>query len=314
MKIGNTPFIPQNILLSDIKGLTIFDGDGNKVCDVDASKMMPKLLGDIKYTVGLLSDTHTSPTSGSDSVVDLTNAMQFLSTVAEMTCICGDLCNTNDDGGLDKHKEIVSANKGDMNVFEIPGNHEHYSSLNNAYTSWSDEQIKQYTGYPLYYTVSNQSTDETVRNYYCETVGDNDIFIMCGNTGWTSAFNDKSIQWLYETLEANRNKRCFLFVHPFLNAPIYCGDSLDVLTWDGIGNYRTVFVSLLKHYKNVIYFHGHSHTMCQMQEYLKKLTPPYLPITILRTAHIQYIFLHLLPLVMFQAAQEWTWRKKVKAM
>lgn len=274
MKLGISPFIAQNIIPSDVKGITIFDSDGNKVCDVDVSKMKPQNLGDKKYSVGLLSDTHTSPTSGSDSVVDLTNAISYLSTVAEMTCVCGDLCNVNDDGGLEKHKEIVDANKGSMKVFEIAGNHEHYASVDNSYASWDDEQIKQYTNYPLYYTVSDQATDETNRNYYCETLGENDVFIMCGNTGWTSAFNSKSMQWLYETLEANRNKRCLLFVHPFLNAPVYCGDSLDVLTWDGLSTYRDVFIALLKHYKNVIYFHGHSHAMCQMQEYLKKLANP----------------------------------------
>ena len=49
----------------------------------------------------------------------------------------------------------------------------------------------------------------------------NDVFIMVGHYGswhdgnWQSKefVSVDELQWLYETLEANRNKRCFVFVH-----------------------------------------------------------------------------------------------------
>ena len=46
---------------------------------------------------------------------------------------------------------------------------------------------------------------------------DNDIFIMLGEYGWTvnTPFADGELQFLYDTLEANRNKRCFVFFHVF---------------------------------------------------------------------------------------------------
>ena len=80
-------------------------------------------------------------------------------------------------------------------------------------------------------------------------------------------FSKESLQWLYETLEANRNKRVILFQH-YLRfdgsgksyAPWPTGDALGTCT-EG-----TVFKSLMEHYKNVIWFHGHSHMKFICQE------------------------------------------------
>ena len=283
MKIGNTTLIPQNIATENAVKAVIFDSNNNAVCEMDLGNLAMPDVGVKKYSVGLLSDTHTSTLSAynaSNVQADLTTAIRWLSEKADMTCVCGDLAQFKDcddsysvsDMGLTKHKEIVNANKGDMELYEMAGNHEHYTT-NATIELVTDDDIKQYTGYPLYYTVSNQPTDEANRNYYSGIVGD-DVYIMCGNMGWYECFNDAGIRWLYETLETNRNKRCFLFVHPPLDDSQHCGDALNVITWDGIGSYKTVFVSLLRHYKNVIYFHGHTHAMLEMQDYLQGLANP----------------------------------------
>lgn len=269
MKMGNTTLIPQNIAPDNAKSLAIYDGD-TKICTVDISRMIPQNLGTKKYSVGLLSDTHTS-LSLADSITDLTRAIGYFSSVADMTCICGDLCVVNENGGLEKHKEIVNANKGNMVVYAMAGNHEHIS--NTAVVHLSDDDMKNITGFPLFYTVSNQPTDETKRNYYNPIVG-NDIFIMCGSVDYHTAFDTASFQWLQSVLHENRNKRCFLFVHAPLDDSQHCGDALNVLTWDHLGGYKTSFISLLKYYKNVIYFHGHTHAMLEMQDYLQGLDNP----------------------------------------
>lgn len=273
MKIGNTTLIPQNIAPDNAVSIAIYNGD-TKICSVDISRMIPQNLGMKKYTVGLLSDTHTNTYSNAqDSYTDLERAFKYMAENADITCVCGDLANLryDYDDGLQKHKEIVESNKGALEVYEITGNHEHWDS-NAAVIALSDDEIKAYTGYPLYYTVSSQPTDEANRNYYSSTVGD-DIFIMCGYAD-SLQFNATTIQWLYETLEANRNKRCFLFVHAPIDDSNHCGDALNVITWDGIGSYKTVFISLLKHYLNVTWFHGHTHAMLEMQDYLQGLAAP----------------------------------------
>lgn len=274
MKIGNTTLIPQNVAPTNAKKVAIFDSNDSLVCECELGHLTMPNLGTKQYSVGLLSDTHTNTYSNAqDSYDDLEMAIGWLSSNAEITCISGDLANLryDYDGGLQKYKEIVAANKGDMEVYAIAGNHEHWDS-NAAVITMTDNEIKEYTGYPMYYTISNQPTDEASRNYYSPTVGE-DIFIMCGYIG-SQQFNTTTIQWLYETLEANRNKRCLLFIHVPIDDAQHCGDALNVITWDGIGSYKTVFISLLKHYRNVTWFHGHTHAMLEMQDYLQGLNPP----------------------------------------
>lgn len=277
MKIGNTTFIPQNIAPENAKSLAIYDGD-TKICSIDISKMKPTNLGAKKYSATLLADTHTSTMeayNASNVQADLITAVSWSAENADLLCVVGDLAqfkNCEKDPGLAKHKEIMDANRGNLLVLEEPGNHEHFTT-DATIEPINDDEIKQYTGFPLYYTVSNQPTDESKRNYYSAIVGD-DVYIMCGNVGWYECFNDASNQWLYEVLERFRNRRCFLCVHPPLEGTQYCGDALNVITYDGIGSYKTVFISLLKHYKNVIYIHGHTHAMLEMQDYLQGLANP----------------------------------------
>ena len=143
MKIGNTTLIPQNIAPTNTQKIGIFDGD-NLLCEVGFGKLKMPHIGTPLYSVGLLSDTHTNTYSNAqDSYTDLTRAISWLSTNAEMTCVSGDLANlryTYDDG-LQEHKQIVNDNKGDMEVYEIAGNHEHWDS-NAAVVTLTDDEIK----------------------------------------------------------------------------------------------------------------------------------------------------------------------------
>lgn len=260
-----THFIPQNIAPIGAKKIGVYDENGRRVAQFGLGTLAMPNIGTKKYSVGILSDTHTTTITSKfgtpeDTQADLKRAIKYFSeeAKAEITCVCGDLVSFCDDGGLAKHKEIVDANKGSMEVLEIAGNHEHYSK-DNVLIPLTDATIRQYTGYPLYYAVERNG----------------DVFIMCGAVDWYNAFNQTSIQWLYETLETNRNKRCFLFVHSFLAGEQYCGNSTGIAsTVDMTASYKQVFIALLNHYKNVIYFHGHSHVMAQMQEYTEGLENP----------------------------------------
>jgi predicted MPP superfamily phosphohydrolase len=196
MKIGNTTLIPQNTAPENARKMVMFDSNGNQVCKIGLGHLAISNLGTKKYSVGLLSDTHTNTYSNAqDSYTELERAISWLSNNAEMTCIAGDLANLryDHDGGLQKHKEIINANKGNMEVYEIPGNHEHWDYDAKVFPL-ADDEIKIYTGYPLYYTISNQPTDETERNYYSPVVG-GDVYIMCGYVDRLQ-FNATTIRWL----------------------------------------------------------------------------------------------------------------------
>lgn len=278
MKIGNTTLIPQNVAPPNAKKVVICDEAGNVLLQCGLGHLAMPNVGTKKYSVGLLSDIHImegyDEERVADSQTDLTNALKYFSeeAKAEITCMCGDLGEYNQ--ALYKYKKIVDANKGAMKVFAIAGNHEHYIYPEGVESILSSDEIKSYTGYPLYYTVSNQPTDETKRNYYCDIVG-NDVFIFVGNCKWSSVFDATSIQWLEQRLEENKNKRCFLFIHGFLLGEQYCGDSTGIVKTVNItASYKSTFISLLSRYKNVIYFHGHSHTLLQTQEYTQNLENP----------------------------------------
>jgi hypothetical protein len=110
--------------------------------------------------------------------------------------------------------------------------------------------IEQYTGHPLYYSFKHG----------------NDVFIMLGIKGDSSGnlFTIAELQWFYETLEANRNKRCFVFHH--VRPQDGCGNTFDIYSYDiWGGTEQVVFESLMTHYKNAHQFHGHSHLKFYLQ-------------------------------------------------
>lgn len=101
MKIGTTKLIPENIAPDNVKCLAIYDGD-TKICDVDVSKMKPKL-GKPMYSFGLLSDIHmtgdsvvgTKEKDGNGYITDgfyFRKALEFFNNSGcNFVCISGDL-------------------------------------------------------------------------------------------------------------------------------------------------------------------------------------------------------------------------------
>ena len=78
-------------------------------------------------------------------------------------------------------------------------------------------------------------------------------------------FTIQELQWLYETLEANRNKRCFVFQHVFPWGD--SGNANNAYAYGDLfaGTRGDVFKALLRHYKNTVFFHGHSHLKFELQ-------------------------------------------------
>lgn len=253
-------FIPENIAPVGATNIGVYNGAGENVCDIPLGNLAPPKATK-RYSFCAISDVHISGSeSYKTSVEDFQNALTFVeNSDCAFTCICGDLTENGGDVQLSKYKGIVDAYAKTKPVYAISGNHEFYSVYN---------ILEQFTEKHLYYTVSNKPTDYASRNYYNSAVGENDVFVMVGHAGtWDAGtqFTVAELQWLYETLEANRNKRCFVFCHVFPYK-------------DGVGNANgaypndmwtstvgTVFENLMKHYKNTVLFHGHSHFRFSLQ-------------------------------------------------
>lgn len=259
MKIGVTPLISENITPPNVTGLAIFDGN-TKICDIDISRMTLPNVGVKQYSFGLVSDMHLY---GSESSwygnQKFDNALTYFENQNCIFCAhAGDITQSgfyNDGdsanfapGQFAKYKEI--RDKHTIPVYGICGNHESY--VNPITSNLSD--LKTYTGTDLYYTVTQG----------------NDLFAFVGQPQGNSPMSDDALQWLYEVLEANRNKRCFVFVHPHLSSgnPLGAYTSNNIFEWWGAKT--TAFKNLLTHYKNTILFHGHSHTKFECQSLDKK--------------------------------------------
>ena len=261
MKIGYTDLISENIAPPNAKNLAIFDGN-TKICSVQLGRIEPNVTNKL-YSFCALADIHlTCDTANEDFQRALTYAEN---TDCVFTCIAGDLTSNGAiESEFDTFKNIVDTYSPTKPVYAITGNHEHYNG-------YSDQYLEKYTGQPLYYSFAK---------------GD-DVFIMVGHygayhgdgIGWLAneSWSAEELQWLYETLEANRNKRCFVFTHVLphehgVGNPnnLYVTAGKPLLWYVNDGGIGQAFINMLKHYKNTILFHGHSHTRFWLQELDKK--------------------------------------------
>lgn len=256
MKTGTTPLIATNIAPPNIKRLAVFKGT-RKLGIVDISNMrLPDDIGIKLYSIGALSDVHI----GYDTAdTDFQSALTYLNDNANVafTCVCGDLTADGTAPQLSQYKAIVDSYSADRPVHSIVGNHENYSN----YATTNPDYLMAYTGHPLYYSFTH---------------GD-DVYIMCGTYCWHEGntqyedrvFTQEYLQWLYGVLEENRNKRCFVFEHVFPWGD--SGNPENLYSYNmAKGTLFEVFLSLLKHYKNTVLFHGHSHTKFNLQTLDKK--------------------------------------------
>ena len=248
MKKGVTTFIPQNIAPANAKRLVLFDKNGNKVCNIPLGNLAAPKIGEKLYSFGALSDVHI-PYETAEA--DFQRALTFLTETekVDFICVCGDLISQGTSAYLSQYKNCVDTYAPNTAVYAIAGNHESYA------VDWTQNGeatvrnlMETYTEQPLHYSFTQG----------------NDVFIMVGICADSANFGTGGLQWLYETLEANRDKRCFVFQH--IRPDDSCGNAYGIYAndiWNG--TQATVFENLMKHYKNVIFFHGHSHLRLNLQ-------------------------------------------------
>lgn len=234
--------IEQNTAPKNVKHIGVYNSSGVKIGEVKVGKLALPDVGEKLYSFGAVSDIHLQAETAQ---ADFQKALTFFNEVenVDFICICGDLSNSGIVAEHTPYTTIVNTYSPNTPVYECTGNHDVVSAEGGT--------IGSLTGNPLYYTFEQG----------------NDLFIMFGMYTQTGdIFTTEQLQWLYEILEANRNKRCFVFQH--------------CLRWDGSGKpYQgsptgnllncdkgKVFASLMEHYKNVIWFHGHSHMDFDSQE------------------------------------------------
>ncbi len=239
-------FIAENCAPKGATIIGVYNSSNERVGDVALGSLNFSYSDEKQYSFGAISDTHIGARTAAE---DMHNALEYFENDSEIdfTTICGDLTLSGSENNLNQYKSMVDAYEKKP-IYAISGNHE----ANAPFAPLAMESLKPYTGQDLYYSF---------------TKGD-DVYIMVGihdvSAGYE--FAEGELQWLYETLEANRNKRCFLFMHLYPRDG--SGDAVDLdLAGDMLNNTQgKVFYSLLSHYRNIIYFHGHSHEKFEIQE------------------------------------------------
>lgn len=274
MSYKYTHFIKQNIAPKGAKKIAVYNADGAKVASIALGELTPPT-SERLYSFGLVSDVHlhqTTPAWQANYKLDAT-----LSYFEEQGCAfcvqCGDLVNEGfylsidgsvqfNTGQWDKYKEVCQ--KHTIPIYGICGNHESYNG--HPVTDHLD-YLNTYTGKSVVsYTLSADATSE--KNEQLTVIG-NDLFILLGQPSQSVVMSDEDFTWLGETLEANKNKRCFVFVHSYIEED--SGDPMDIRENSIFGYWgatkTNTFANLLKQYTNIILFHGHSHMKFECQEY-----------------------------------------------
>ena len=250
MRYKYDSFIPQNIAPKDVKRIGVYK-DGERVCTIPLGHLAPISKTKL-YSFGLISDTHVVQADlgvAWNPSVKLDNALSYFEREGCLFCChAGDITNVGFYRESDPNTLVVDqfaeykrvCDSHAIPIYEICGNHESYvKDITNNLT-----ELSNYAGAEMYYSV---------------TQGD-DIYLFLSQPAQNKPMTDEALQWLYEQLEANRNKRCFVFVHPYITND--SGNALSVYgnpVFDWWGNKTTAFKNLLKHYKNTVLFHGHSH-------------------------------------------------------
>lgn len=250
--------IKQNIAPKGATKIVIKDANGNQITTIPLV-FLERPIGSKLYSFGLLSDIHCAG-NNSEEKKRFDNALTYFEQQdCVFCCHSGDMTNVgfhNDSDGsynpwqMEEYKNVIDSHPN-LPVYGCCGNHESYGTDITCCVG----QLPSYTGIPsLHYSMEYQ----------------NDIFIFLSQPAGNKPMSDEALTWLGTTLEINKNKRCFVFVHPFIDD----GDSGNpyglygnkVFDWWGEKKYQ--FINIIRQY-NTIVFHGHSHISPNMQEEIK---------------------------------------------
>ena len=242
-------FIPQNVAPPGARRIGIYDNKGYRVGQIPIGSLAFPNAGERLYSFGALSDVHLQYDTAQD---DFQRALIYLneSEDVDLICIAGDLTEAGTAEELAQYKQHVDTYSPNTPVYETTGNHEGRNINLIA-------DFKQILDKDLYYSFEHK--------------GDVYIFVGCQpvtTDGWWPGsgmlFSQEELQWLYETLEANRNRRCFVFQH--VRPQDGCGNAYGIYDLDiWGGTEQQIFESLMHHYKNANHFHGHSHLKFYLQ-------------------------------------------------
>lgn len=282
-------FIKENVAPEGAKKIGVWNGSSYGT--IPLSSLTRPNLGSRLYSFAAFSDVHKSVANSNldnselyDMSGDLDRALTFVKGKVDFICGCGDLTLGGFEVELTRLKSAIT-NKSftvgrssdsettivDDHFYSCSGNHEIYGR------DWS---TKNYTmGGKWNLTTEPKALQEYWKTYmsmdkHTVLTRGSDVFVffspnsskMDANDKYIRVYSDSDIEWLYNVLRTNRNKRCFVFTHFFF--PAMSGDYGGKNTYykypmDSESNRQLTL--LLNKYRNAIWFSGHSHFVWESQ-------------------------------------------------
>lgn len=246
--------------------------------------------GKMLYRFGALSDLHYNryyKTLGDDALATFPNALNFLDLCGvELVGMSGDLSNKGERDAFENFYKCAS--KYDFPVYTCTGNHDvHGDGLD--IDSWHEFVNTGVYGENKADGVVNVAANG-VDFVYAPESAHGDVFIFLSQYAWdynhanSRILTDEQLDWLGEQLEKYKDTTVYLFFHTFLKNLEKDGDfnmgegnmlnaggvCYDLVYTDGTPD-EIRMTQLMKEYKNVVFFNGHSHWMYAMQKYNKNL-------------------------------------------
>lgn len=241
--------------------------------------------GEKLYSFGALSDVHfnryNGSLSGDDACITFPNALSFIEKFdVELVGVSGDISANGERSAFEKFDTITS--EFDFPVYTCTGNHDvsHKFELEN----WQELMNKGVYGENKAEGVADVASNGLDFVYAPES-SNGDVFIFLSQYQWdynestSRILTDEQLDWLEAQLAKYEDKTVYLFFHTFLNNPVEgetlqtgegnlinnAGHAYDLPYTEGCPD-EVRFEGLMKEYKNVVFFNGHSHWRYDMQE------------------------------------------------
>lgn len=253
--------IPENIAPKEASQIGVYNAGGKRVIGIPLGRLAQPA-GTKRYSFGLISDTHICPDISDGPAVSarLDSALTwFEEQGAAFVANCGDLTNvgfenpagTYNPVQFEEYKRILGLHPN-LPVYGACGNHDSY----NAPIAGYEDELIAYTGHGLQFTVEH----------------DGDAFIFFGQPKSSTLYVDGStipvpeLSWLEAQLTNNKDRRCFVFIHPYLNDD--SGNPLGVhpTPIEPAPYVHNIIVNAIVNHGRAVLFHGHAHFMPSVQE------------------------------------------------
>ena len=260
-------------LPSDARGLVLNVNEESYFLEIPSEYLL-----DNGYRFGALSDVHYNKGDYFTSALDFLDGQGI-----DFVGVSGDLSNSGELKYLDKFNAAIKDRL--YKVYTTSGNHDETAVQSGL---WKETINTTITTDNEVVSIAKNGLDFV---YKPAKIG-GDVFVFLCQTHWLypddidpkeyTILDKEQLDWLKGVFEEYKDKNVFLFFHTFLTAPD--GDeSSAVGNLQNPGGYEyplsytygsadeMEFRALLKEYKNVIYFSGHSHWMFEMKTYNENL-------------------------------------------